>query len=137
MHKKTVITTIVALAVAFALAGVAFAGKGSSSLTLVVLGSGSAPAATTVQPSYGSTITFNVQTNQTTQPNVNVRCYQGTAFVYDGWVSLWPGSLTGEDLVLSSDYWTGGAADCTARLVTFNSKGQQQTLASMTFHVNA
>jgi hypothetical protein len=136
MHKKTVITTILALAVAFAVAGGAFAAKASSSLSLVLVGSGSAPAAS-VQPSYGSTISFVVQTNQTDHPNVNVRCYQGTAFVYDGWISLWPGSVTGQNLVLSSGYWTSGAADCTANLVAFNSKGQAQTLASMTFHVNA
>lgn len=133
--RKTLIATAAAFVAILVAAGLAAGAKPSSSLTLVVVGSNGNAAA--VHPTYGSTITFDVQTNQTDHPNVNVRCYQGSAFVFDGWVSLWPGSMTGEDLVLSSSYWTGGAADCTARLVMFDKQGREQTLASTTFQVDA
>lgn len=133
--RKTVIATAAAIVAILVAAGIAAAAKPSSSLSLIVVGSDGNAAS--VQPTFGSTITFDVQTNQTDQPNVNVRCYQGSAFVYDGWASYWPGAMTGTDFVLSSNYWTGGAADCTARLVTFDKQGRQQTLASMTFHVDA
>lgn len=130
--RKSTVTTLLALVVMLVSVGVASAAKGSSSLSLRVVGS-----SPTVQPTYGSTITFDVQTNETAQPNVNVRCWQGSAFVYDGWGAYWAGAAVGRDFGLWSGYWTGGAADCTARLVAFDKQGREQTLATMTFHVNA
>jgi len=133
--RKTIFATVLCLVAIMVAAGIATAAKPSSSLNLVVLGSDGNAAP--VQPTYGSTITFDVQTNQTDHPNVNVRCYQGSAFIFDGWASFWPGAMTGENFVLSSNYWTGGSANCTARLVAFDSKGREQTLTSMTFQVGA
>jgi hypothetical protein len=133
--RKSTITTLLALVVALAAVSIASAAKGSSSLNLVVVGS--TGSAATVTPTYGSTITFDVQTNETAWPNVNVRCWQGSAFVYDGWGAFWAGAAVGQDFVLSSGYWTSGAADCTARLVSFDKQGREQTLATTTFDVNA
>jgi hypothetical protein len=88
-------------------------------------------------PHYGDQITFEVSTTATDHPYVNVRCYQGSAFVYDGWVGFFEGAWFGQTFTLSSSYWTGGEADCNARLVMWGKNGRQRTLASMDFHVEA
>jgi hypothetical protein len=131
--RKTLIATAGALVAVLIAAGVAAASKPSSSLSLVVVNSGT--GASSVQPSYAGQVTFNVATTQTDQPYVNLRCYQGSAFVYDDWGYFGGGQQ--KYFTLSSGYWTGGAASCTARLVAFDKQGRQQTLASMTFSVSA
>ena len=133
--RKDIVATIAALVVACTVAGVAGATRPSSSLNLVVVGGPAGAAA--VQPSYGDAITFEVSTTQTTQPNVHLRCYQGSAFVLDGWGAFWTGALVGQNFTLSSNYWTGGAAECTADLVAYDKRGRPQTLASISFRVNA
>jgi len=40
-------------------------------------------------------------------------------------------------MTLSSRTWTGGAADCTANLGYYNTKGVFVVVASIAFHVNA
>jgi hypothetical protein len=127
MRKHTIVAlgSFVAMLV---VAGIATAAKPSSSLSLMVVGT-AAPA----QPSYGGQITFDVATNETDQPYVNVRCYQGAAFVYDNWGSFANGAQP--SFSLSSNYWTGGAANCTARLVTYDKQGRQRDLATTTFQV--
>jgi hypothetical protein len=130
MRKHTIAAMGAFLAILVA-TGIAAAAKPSSSLSLVV---GASSPSATVQPSYGSDITFNVTTTETDQPYVNVRCYQGTAFVYDGWGFFAGGAQPA--FTLSSMYWTGGAADCTARLLYFDKQGRQRTLASLDFQVS-
>ena len=84
-----------------------------------------------VDPSFGESITFTVSTNRTDNPFVNLRCYQGSNFVYDGW----RGGVVNDPFVLSAPgYWTGGQADCVARLVSWD-HGRQKTLETMEFHV--
>jgi hypothetical protein len=92
-------------------------------------------ATATTVPSYGSQVTFDVSTAETDRPFVNVRCYQGTIFIYDAWQGFWQGYYTDPVYTLSSGYWTGGAADCTARLVAYGANGREKTLASTSFHV--
>jgi len=87
-------------------------------------------------PNWGDEITFDVSTTAD-KPYVNVRCYQGTAFVYDAWVGYYAGAWFGQTFTLSSSYWLGGAADCTARLVTWSKNGREQTLNTLTVPVAA
>ena len=87
-------------------------------------------------PNHAETVTFDVTTTAE-KPYVNVRCYQGTAFVYDSWAGFYDGAWFGQTFTLSSYYWAWGAADCTARLVTWSSNGREQTLATMGFAVGA
>ena len=87
-------------------------------------------------PNHAETVTFDLSTTAD-KPYVNVRCYQGTAFVYDGWAGFYAGAWFGQTFTLSSNYWTGGAADCTARLVTWSKNGREQTLATLGFVVDA
>lgn len=137
MHKDK-IAILLGVIATLVIATTAFAAKPTSSLNLVVLASGAAPAAATAEPSFGGQITFDVSTTQTDHPSVNVRCYQDGTWIYDGWQSFWPGAADHDPIfTLSSLYWTGGAADCTARLLYFDRQGRDRTLATMDFHVTA
>jgi hypothetical protein len=136
MNKGT-IATVVGTATMLLIAGAAFAGKPSSSLSLVVLPSDGVRTAATVAPSWGGEITFDVTTTETDRPFVNVRCYQGTSFVYDGWHGFFASYVPEPVFTLAAPgYWEGGAADCTARLVTWRN-GRERTLATTTFRVAA
>jgi hypothetical protein len=112
------------------IAGTTLAAKGggrdAGSLSLVVL----APP----DVNYGEDVTFDVSTSAS-NPYVNVRCYQGTAFVYDSWAGYYPGAWFGQTFTLSGPSWTTGAAACTARLVSFAKNGRERTLYSMQFGV--
>ena len=80
---------------------------------------------------YGQTVTFNVATTATTEPWVNLQCFQNGALVAQGWNGYFDGSLTGRNFGLAAPNWTGGAADCTAYLT----KPDWSRLASTSFHV--
>ena len=80
---------------------------------------------------YGQSVTFNVSTTATTEPWVNLKCYQNGVLVAEGWNGYFDRSLTGRNFGLYSPSWTGGAADCTASLTT----PQKAQLASTSFHV--
>lgn len=80
---------------------------------------------------YGQTVTFKIATTATTQPWVNLQCFQNGALVAQGWNGYFDGSLTGRDFGLAAPSWTGGAADCTAYLTT----PTWTRLASTSFHV--
>lgn len=113
----------------------AFAAKGggsgntaSSALTLVLLDSTDGSA------HYSQHVTFTINSS-TAKPDVNVRCNQGTTMVYDAWVGYYPEAWGDRDFTLSSWSWTGGGADCTARLVSWGKNGRERTLGSLNFAV--
>ena len=87
-------------------------------------------------PNWAEDVTFDVTTNAD-QPFVNLRCAQGDALVYDGWAGFYPGAWFGQTFTLSSAYWSGGDADCNARLVKFGRNGRERVLAKLPFHVYA
>ena len=127
-------------ALVLALVPTALAGKGgggkpsggsttSTALKVVPLDGATAPY-------FGGRITFELNTSAE-KPYVNVRCYQGTAFVYDSWAAFYSGAWFGTAFTLSSTYWTGGAANCTARLVTYSRNGAERTNATLNFNVGA
>lgn len=108
-------------------------GGSGSSLTLVLVDSTDGLA------HYGQSITWKVSTTATTQPFVSVQCSQAGAVVYtasSGYFAgyAWPWTQT---MILASGAWTGGAADCSARLYSASSTGKTTTLATTTFHVYA
>jgi hypothetical protein len=137
MSKRTIttITTIATIVLALAAGGTALAGKPTSSLSLVMVGSDGARVAATAEPTWGSRITFDVSTTQTDRPFVNVRCYQAGQFVYDGWHGFFASYRLDPTFTLASTYWTSGPADCTARLIDFGQNGRERELAAMGFHV--
>lgn len=88
------------------------------------------------QPNWSDQVSFSVATTSTTQPWVNLKCVQGGKLVSEGWKGYFVGSLdTTRNFNLSSPSWVSGAADCTAFLDMYTSKGYQQ-LTSTSFHVN-
>jgi len=89
-------------------------GTGSTgSLTLIMVADANGNGA----PNWGDTITFQV-TSTSQYPYVDVACYQGGTLVYSAYAGFypsypWPGA---QQMPLYSPSWTGGAADCTAKL---------------------
>jgi len=128
------VSTLLLAAAGSAVAGGKGAGKGGGpNLRLVIL---SEPSATEGVAHQGDEVTFRFSTTAT-EPFVNLRCYQGQAFVFDGWAGFFPGAWFGQTFTLASTYWADGEADCTARLVSYGSNGRERTLGTMGFHVEA
>lgn len=108
------------LVAAIALAPAAFASKGgkpggggetSSSLTLVLLNSSDG------LPHYGQQVTFNVSTTATDRPLVQLAYFQGelrSTPIRRASIRTIGGHRSSP---LSSNAWTGEAAECTANLV--------------------
>jgi hypothetical protein len=128
----------VAIVLSLALVPAAFAGKnnptgGSSTLTGPVMvtdlnGNGLA--------NHGDSITFNVSTTASSRPEVGVRCYQGSAWVYDGYVGYFPDYMFTPYFTLDTGYWVSGqSASCTARLFYYNKRGLEVDLATLDFSV--
>lgn len=108
-------------------------GGSGSSLSLVLLDSTDGLA------HYGQHITWKVSTTATAEPYVSVQCTQAGAVVYSAFAGyfasyMWPSTQT---MPLFSGAWTGGAADCSARLYSSSSTGKTTTLATTSFHVYA
>jgi hypothetical protein len=134
------IASTVALVAVLVFAGAAFASNGagptkpsSSTISAPIVVSATASSATASGPRFGDTITFNVSTTQTGNPFVNLVC-TGDGVGYNSWAAFWP---TAGSFVLSSGGWTGGAADCTAKLVMYVTSSKYKVLASTSFHVDA
>ena len=126
---------LVSLLVVGLVAGTAFAGRGGRntappSLELVMVADANANGGA----NYGDTVTFRSDTTAT-NAEVGLRCYQGSTFVFDGYVSLYE-SWMGRDLTLVSSQWDqSSGADCVARLFTYNRKSQQVVLATLSVPV--
>lgn len=130
----------VILALSLALVPAAFAGKsskpsGGSSSTLTgpvmytdLNGNGVA--------NHGDSITFNVSTTATSTPEVGLRCYQGSAWVLDGYVGYYPSYAFNPYFTLDSSYWDSSqSASCTARLFYYDSRSREHVLATLSFDV--
>lgn len=126
------VALVAAALVPVALAGNGGASKGSSSLSLVVLGSSG--TASTATPKWGDQVTFAVSTSAS-YPAVQLACYQGSALVFNQIVGAFPGYAGSQVFTLESPEWSGGSADCTAWLYTTSSSGKRTVLASLAFPV--
>jgi hypothetical protein len=86
---------------------------------------------------FGDTVTFNESTTATTQPYVNVLCYQNGVQVMNSWNGFFDQALNPtRNFGLYSPQWQSGAASCTAWLDATTRRGTTQ-LASVTFQVDA
>jgi hypothetical protein len=103
-------------------------GKGGGSLSLVVLNS---PYGDNL-PHYGGQVTFKVSTTATDRPYVNLDCRQNGILVYSNQVGYFPSYPWVQYFGLSSSYWTGGAASCTATLTYSTGRGWS-SLATISF----
>lgn len=136
------VLAVAALVISLGLVPAAFAGKGgnkpssggSSSLSLVL----STDLNANGVPNWGDTVTYNVSSTVTNYPQVSTECYQNGALVLQGNAAFYDGNPFAymDWLQLSSGAWTGGAADCTAKMY-YNSHKSTVTLATLSFHVDA
>jgi hypothetical protein len=134
--------TVLSLVSVFALvtAGAATAGKSADgkgrrggTLTLVLLES------TDGQAHYGQDVTFRITTNATNKPLVQADCKQNGVLVYTHSAGFYPGYPwpSAQTFHLASAAWTGGAADCTAKLYMSDRHGGFITLTKISFSVLA
>jgi hypothetical protein len=86
-------------------------------------------------PNHGDMVVFDVSTTATTQPFVNLQCFQNGVMIANGWAGYFDGALnTSRNFGLNAAGWQG-AADCTAWLDMSTRQGWRQ-LASTSFHVD-
>jgi hypothetical protein len=107
-------------------------GSGTGTVKLVVV---SSPYSDGL-PHWGGQVTYTVSTTATTQPYVSTTCYQGSALVLGTSAGFFPSYpwQSAQVVPLQTQVWTGGAADCTAKLYSMNG-GRQTTLSTLSFHV--
>jgi hypothetical protein len=87
-------------------------------------------------PNYMDSITFTVSTTATDMPMVGLRCWQGTLFVFDGYIALYDASWLAKYFTLGSSYWDPALdANCTARLFYYDNRGRERLLATTSFGV--
>jgi hypothetical protein len=135
--------SLVALLVVGLMAGTAFAGKGggggkpgggSTGTT------GNSIAIVNSDPdgivNHGDTITFAV-TTAASRPFVSLKCTVGGTLVYTASAGYFADYPWTRDFILSSNSWTSGGADCTARLYSTTDGVKTTTLATKTFAVAA
>lgn len=125
------VAAVLALAPAASAKGAGATKSGSSSLSVVMVQDANADG----QPNYGDTITFSVSTTATTQPYVQLDCSQNGTVVYQHQAGIYAGYPWSQDYILSSNYWTGGPASCTATL-EYNTRHGTSTLATLAFTAN-
>jgi hypothetical protein len=89
-------------------------GGGTSSLTLKMVTDGNGNGL----PNWGDEVTFTISTSATTEPFVDLACYQNGTLVYGttgGFFASYPWPWT-KVMLLKSPSWQGGAAQCQAKL---------------------
>jgi hypothetical protein len=107
-------------------------GKATGTLDLEVLNSSDQVA------HYGDQVTFTIVTS-VSKPLVAVNCYQGGSEVYAASAGFYPEYPWPQDQIftLRSSVWTGGTADCTARLYYSTGNGKFATITTLPFQVQA
>jgi hypothetical protein len=109
-------------------------GGGGGSLSLVMVTDNNGDGL----PNWGDTVTFNVSTTATAQPHVDLTCTQNGVLVYSATSGFYPGYPWPwtQDMTLSSQMWSGGAASCTSRLY-YISGSSTVTLSTLSFPAGA
>ena len=137
MTRRLAHAAIIAFVLVLAIAPAAFAGKtggkpsgsGGSSLRPV-------PMDGATQAAHYGRITFDVKTTVTARPQVGLRCFQGSNWVYDAYVGYYPEYPFDQWFTLKSNYWVDGVwATCDARLFYNDRRGRQVVLATTSFPV--
>lgn len=127
---------LVALLVVGLMASTVFAGRGGNggggkpssgggSIALVVMDADGVA-------NHGDNVTFNVTTSAT-RPFVALNCYQGGVWVYSNSVGYFADYPWDQWFTLASMTWTGGSADCTAKLYTTKDGTRTTILATLAF----
>ncbi len=143
--KKMLVAAASLVTGALLLASAASAQPSGSSLQLVVLDATASPTGTaaTVQPHFGSQVTFNLKTSSS-EPWVSVTCSQNGRAVYGQYWGFWSGyspsvitdTMAGGGVFTlgPTALWSSGSASCTATLYTVSAKTHKQNvLATLGF----
>ena len=139
MNRRIAHAALVALVLALVLAPLALAGRGggggggggggSSSFSLVLMDGAT-------QAAHNGRITFDVSTTETNVPEVGLRCYQDSTWVFDAYVGYFPEYLFDQWFTLDSNSWADGVpATCNARLFYRDRRGREVVLRTMSFPV--
>ena len=137
--RKTLIAIALVALIAMVAGPATAGGKGG--------GKGKAPTATGTftwillnspdgTPNFGEDVTFEVDSNAY-HPSVTLTCYQGGEWVTNETVGFYVGWPWSQVFPLRSWKWTGGAADCVAKLHYTDRRGRQITLDELSFYVSA
>jgi hypothetical protein len=125
----TILSLIAALVLVVALP----ASAAKSSIHLVMPTAATTGASTT--PHFGDQVTFAISTTASF-PWVDTACSQNGQVVYEQWDGFFDGYAGTQMFTLGpTQLWSGGAASCTATLVTFDRNGRPSKLASTSFNV--
>jgi len=99
----------------------------AGSLSLVLLDGSDTVA------NYRERAAFDVVTSAS-RPFVGLRCWQNGGIVLDGYTGYFDGYMFDPWVTLGSPYWDASAsADCTARLFTYDKRGNQKVIATLDF----
>jgi hypothetical protein len=132
--RRTSIALSIAAAVVMIAALPAW-GKGTSSISLVI--PNASTSTSTSSPSFGQQVTFHESTTATSYPWVDTKCSQNGSVVYEQWAGFYASYSGSQMFTLGpTQLWTGGAASCTAALVSFDRSGNPKTLATTSFTVS-
>ena len=102
--------------------------QASGSLALVLLDGADGVA------NYMERASFDVETSAS-RPFVGVRCYQD-GMVLDGYTGYFDSYMFDPWVTLGSPYWdAASAATCSARLFTYDKRGNQKVIATIEFPV--
>src|SRR4051794_38243866 len=135
MRRTSIALSIAAAVVMIAALPAWGRGGGGSSISLVV--PNAATTAPSSGPSYGQQVTFKESTSATAYPWVDTKCTQNGTVVYEQWAGFYASYSGSQMFTLGpTQLWTGGAASCTAALVSFDRSGRPQTLATTSFTVS-
>lgn len=117
------------------IAGTALGARGSGgkaaagTIALVLLDGGDTTA------NYRERAAFDVQTSAS-RPFVGVRCWQNGGMVLDGYTGYFDDYMFDPWVTLGSPYWDAASpASCTARLFTYDKRGNQKVIATVDFPV--
>jgi hypothetical protein len=74
--------------------------------------------------SFGDVVRWDVSRTTVSNPYITTTCTQNGATALTTWAGYYPGYLwpAAQDITLSSDVWTGGAASCTGVLYGTSTK---------------
>jgi hypothetical protein len=113
-------------------------GGGGSTISLVIPNAAAAATSSGPQsPSFGQQVTFAESTTATAYPWVDAKCSQNGKVVYEQFAGFYSGYTGSQMFTLGpTQMWSGGAASCTAALVSYDKNGSPRTLATTSFTVS-
>jgi hypothetical protein len=133
--RKTAVAAVLTITLIASMSAAMAAGKGGSTSSVWLVRYGQTASAAATAPSFGEQVTFAFTTNKTTRPWVSNECFQDGVRVSAEVHGFFDGYMFGQVYTLGpTDKWTGGAANCTAKLLS-EDRNNTQVLASTTYSV--